>query len=162
MSIIALLQMDATVGDLNGNATRLSMLVKQAYDEGATIGVSTELAVCGYPPRDLLLEQDFVQRSLDVALNIRVPIPLLVGTPIPPHDDRSLPTNGVIRCGPVVASITTDKSSSVVAQKQLLPTYDVFDEARYFAAENRSGLARSIGGMTLGVTVCEDAWQSAG
>ena len=154
--------MDATVGDLNGNANRLSLLAQQAHDEGATIGVSTELAVCGYPPRDLLLEQDFIQHSLDVALNIRVPIPLLVGTPIPPQDDRSLPTNGVIRCGPDVASITADKSSRVVAQKQLLPTYDVFDEARYFAAENRSGLARSIGGMTLGVTVCEDAWQSAG
>lgn len=162
MSIIALLQMDATVGDLNGNAARLSQLAQQAHDAGATLGISTELAVCGYPPRDLLLEQDFVQRSLDTALDITAPMPLLIGTPIPPADARSLPTNGVIRCGPDVASITADKSSRVVAQKQLLPSYDVFDEARYFAAENRSGLARSIGGMTLGVTVCEDAWQSAG
>ena len=154
--------MDATVGDLSGNAERLSKLAKQAQTEGATIGISTELAVCGYPPRDLLLEQDFVQRSLDTALDIPVSIPLLVGTPIPSQDNRSLPTNGVIRCGPDVASITIDPSSRIVAQKRLLPTYDVFDEARYFAPENRSGLARSIGGMTLGVTVCEDAWQSAG
>ena len=49
-----------------------------------------------------------------------------------------------------------------MARKQLLPTYDVFDEARYFTPDNRSGLARSIGNLTLGVTVCEDAWQSAG
>lgn len=162
MSIIALLQMDATVGDLKGNADRLVKLALQAEQEGATIGVSTELAICGYPPRDLLLEKDFIQRSLDAALDIPIAMPLLVGTPIPPQDPRSLPTNGVVRCGSDVASITTDPSSRIVAQKQLLPTYDVFDEARYFAAENRSGLARSIGGMTLGVTVCEDAWQSAG
>ena len=162
MSIIALLQMDATVGDLNGNAGRLAKLALQAENEGASIGVSTELAICGYPPRDLLLEKDFIQRSMDAALGIPVDMPLLVGTPIPPMDSRSLPSNGVVRCGSDVASITTDRSSRIVAQKQLLPTYDVFDEARYFAAENRSGLARSIGGMTLGVTVCEDAWQSAG
>ncbi len=159
---IALLQLDPTVGDVDGNAARLLGLAGQANDAGADVAVSTELAVCGYPPRDLLLERDFVVRSSAAALSIRSPLPMLVGTPIPPDDERSLPSNGVIRCGPDIDGVTGGLSARLVAEKQLLPTYDVFDEARYFAAKNRSGLVRSIGGMTLGVTVCEDAWQSAG
>ena len=162
LSKVGLLQLDPTVGDLEQNSHRLARLAKQAEGAGAALGVSTELAVCGYPPRDLLMERDFVERSMDVALNIPTDLPVLVGTPIPAEDDRTLPTNGVVRAGPQVATITGDEHSRIVAEKQLLPTYDVFDEARYFAAKNRSGLARSIGGLTLGVTVCEDAWQSSG
>jgi NAD+ synthetase len=162
MSTIALLQLDPTVGDLRNNMLRLASLAQLAGDGGADLGVSTELAVCGYPPRDLLLERDFVHRSMDAALALESTIPVLVGTPVPPDDPRSLPTNGVVRCGPEFAAVTDDRHARVVAEKQLLPTYDVFDEARYFAPKNRSGLVRSIGSMTLGVTVCEDAWQSSG
>ena len=162
MSKVGLLQFDPTVGDLEQNCRRLTALAEQAERSGADVGVSTELAVCGYPPRDLLMERDFIHRSMDAALGIKTAIPVLIGTPIPAADERTLPTNGVVRSGPTSGSITDDVQSRIVAEKQLLPTYDVFDEARYFAAKNRSGLARSIGGLTLGVTVCEDAWQSAG
>ena len=162
MSKIGLLQFDPTVGDLELNVHRLSSLAQQAKQAGASVGVSTELAVCGYPPRDLLMERDFVHRSMTAALDMDAPLPLLIGTPIPAEDDRTLPTNGVVRSGTDAVSITNDEHGRIVAEKQLLPTYDVFDEARYFAAKNRSGLARSFGGLTLGVTVCEDAWQSAG
>ena len=160
--MIALLQVDPTVGDLAHNAARLEGLALLAAEHGAEVGVSTELAVCGYPPRDLLLEHDFIQRSLAAALGITSTIPLLVGTPLPAEDQRSLPTNGVVRCGPEFTSFTGNAQARVVAEKQLLPTYDVFDEARYFSAKNRSGLARSVGRLNLGVTVCEDAWQAAG
>lgn len=162
MSRIGLLQMDPTVGDLHNNIERLAALAKLAEKQGATLGVSTELAVCGYPPRDLLLEDDFIRRSLNTALSLESSLPLLVGTPLPAEDERALPTNGVVRCGPDSGSITGEQGGRIVARKQLLPTYDVFDEARYFAPDHRSGLARSIGNLTLGVTVCEDAWQSAG
>ena len=162
MSRIGLLQMDPTVGDLHNNSERLAGLAKLAEKEGAAIGVSTELAVCGYPPRDLLLENDFIRRSLNTALSLESSLPLLVGTPLPAEDERALPTNGVVRCGPDSGSITGERGGRIVARKQLLPTYDVSDEARYFAPDHRSGLARSIGHPTLGVTVCEDAWQSAG
>lgn len=162
MTKLALLQLDPTVGDLSGNTKRLEGLALLASNHGATVGVSTELAVCGYPPRDLLLERDFVTCSFEAALNVQSSLPLLVGTPVPADDDRSLPTNGVVRCDPENETITGEELARVVAEKQLLPTYDVFDEARYFAAKNRSGLARSFGNLTLGVTVCEDAWQSAG
>ena len=162
MTKLALLQLDPTVGDLSGNTKRLEGLALLASNHGATVGISTELAVCGYPPRDLLLERDFVTCSFEAALNVQSSLPLLVGTPVPADDDRSLPTNGVVRCDPENETITGEELARVVAEKQLLPTYDVFDEARYFAAKNRSGLARSFGNLTLGVTVCEDAWQSAG
>ena len=162
MTKMALLQFDPTVGDLEQNCRRLGALAAQAASAEALVAISTELAVCGYPPRDLLMERDFVERSMAAALNLEAPLPVLVGTPIPAEDDRTLPTNGVVRSGPAFASITGDDHGRIVAEKQLLPTYDVFDEARYFTPKNRSGLARSFGGFTLGVTVCEDAWQSAG
>ena len=162
MTRMALLQFDPTVGDLDQNGRRLSALAEQAASAGAKVGISTELAVCGYPPRDLLMERDFVERSMHAALNLSTPIPVLVGAPIPAEDERTLPPNGVVRSGPSFATITGDDQGRIVAEKQLLPTYDVFDEARYFTPKNRSGLARSFGGFTLGVTVCEDAWQSAG
>ena len=162
MTTIALLQFDPTVGDLDHNGRRLAALAQQALSGGAKVGISTELAVCGYPPRDLLMERDFVERSMTAALTLETPLPVLVGTPIPAEDERTLPTNGVVRAGPAFATITGDEQGRIVAEKQLLPTYDVFDEARYFTPKNRSGLARSFGGFTLGVTVCEDAWQSAG
>ena len=162
MTTIALLQFDPTVGDLDHNGGRLAALAHQALSGGAKVGISTELAVCGYPPRDLLMERDFVERSMTAALTLETPLPVLVGTPIPAEDERTLPTNGVVRAGPAFATITGDEHGRIVAEKQLLPTYDVFDEARYFTPKNRSGLARSFGGFTLGVIVCEDAWQSAG
>ena len=64
MTTIALLQFDPTVGDLDHNGRRLAALAQQALSGGAKVGISTELAVCGYPSRDLLMERDFVERSM--------------------------------------------------------------------------------------------------
>ncbi len=157
---IALLQGDSTVGDLQGNAKRLEALAELAASHGAVLGLSTELAICGYPPRDLLLQSDFVIKAQSKASNLSVSIPVLVGTPLAPEHEKQLPSNGVVRCGPTASSTTN--GTRVVAKKQLLPTYDVFDEARYFKPDNRPGIARTIAGLDLGVTVCEDAWQAAG
>ena len=84
MSKIALLQFDPTVGDLEQNCRRLSDLAQLAESHGAAVGVSTELAVCGYPPRDLLMERDFVEHSMEAALQVSTTLPVLIGTPIPP------------------------------------------------------------------------------
>tara|TARA_B100000963_G_scaffold122965_1_gene107290 strand:- start:5155 stop:6930 length:1776 start_codon:yes stop_codon:yes gene_type:complete len=160
--IIGLLQVDSTVGDLAGNAQRIEHLAKQASKNGAQLAVGTELSVCGYPPRDLLLQPDFITTSFATAKSLNVEIPVLVGTPIPAEQERNLPANGVVRAGTLNASPNGDKTNRVVAKKQLLPSYDVFDETRYFSPTNRSGICRSIGGIELGVTICEDAWQAAG
>ena len=130
MSTVALLQMDPTVGDVVLNAQRLSSLSELASKFGADVGISTELAVCGYPPRDLLLEHDFVQRSMQAALSVNSTIPLLVGTPLPADEPRSLPTNGVVRSGPEFTTVRDNHHARIVAEKQLLPTYDVFEIGR--------------------------------
>lgn len=162
MGVVSLLQMDPKVGDLTGNAQRLQALLEQAQQAGGQVGVSTELAICGYPPRDLLLESDFIASAMASALALPTSMPALIGTPLPPDEPRQRPANGVVRIGPSSGTITGHAEGHVVGKKQLLPTYDVFDEARYFEPANRTGLARSCGGLTLGVTVCEDVWQSAG
>ena len=160
--VIGLLQVDSTVGDLAGNAKRLESLARTAKNNGAKLAIATELAICGYPPRDLLLQPDFITTSFESAKSLNVDIPVLVGTPVPSENDRNLPANGVVRSGSLNASPNGDNTNRVVAKKQLLPSYDVFDETRYFSPANRSGICRSIGEVDLGVTVCEDAWQAAG
>jgi len=149
-SKIALLQANPVVGDISGNAEMISKLAKLAAEHGSSFAVTTELAISGYPPRDLLLQPDFIDECHRVASSLNTEIPVLVGTPVPAEDDRSLPGNGVVRAGDSVREIT---------RKQLLPTYDVFDEERYFEADERPGIARTIAGLDIGVTVCEDAWQ---
>ena len=150
---IALLQANPIVGDIQGNAELIRKLAKIASDSGASFAVTTELAISGYPPRDLLLQSDFVSECHNIAISLETDIPVLVGTPVPPNSERSLPGNGVVRAGDSVREIT---------RKQLLPTYDVFDEARYFESDERPGIARTIAGLDVGVTICEDAWQHCG
>ncbi len=155
-SIIALLQMNPTVGDITGNAQRLERFVQTAKANGALVSVSTELAICGYPPRDLLMQSSFVELAQQSALSLDVEIPSLIGTPTIPEHARGKPGNGVALLG-------NQAPVKIVARKQLLPTYDVFDEARYFDSDDRPGIARTLSGsLELGVTVCEDAWQVAG
>ena len=160
--IIGLLQVDSTVGDLAGNAARIESLAQTARQNGAKLAIATELAICGYPPRDLLLQPDFITSSFTSAKSLSVDIPVLVGSPIPSENERNLPANGVVRSGSLNASPNGDNTNRIVAKKQLLPSYDVFDETRYFSPAHRSGICRSIGDLNLGVTVCEDAWQAAG
>ncbi|MEC8670346.1 MAG: nitrilase-related carbon-nitrogen hydrolase, partial [Candidatus Thermoplasmatota archaeon] len=152
-SKIALLQANPVVGDIKGNSKIITEMAKLASENGASFAVTTELAISGYPPRDLLLQSDFVKECHDVASTLQTDIPVLVGTPVPPSSQRSLPGNGVVRAGDSVREVT---------RKQLLPTYDVFDEARYFEADERPGIARTIAGLDVGVTICEDAWQHCG
>lgn len=159
--MIGLLQVDPTVGDLTGNAKRLEQLSHLASKNGADVAVTTELAISGYPPRDLLLQDEFIRLAQQTAISLDVPLPVLVGTPIEAKTERQLPGNGVVRAGNKDA-VSKDGSSHILARKQLLPSYDVFDEARYFQPDNRSGIARTIAQLDLGVTVCEDAWQAAG
>ena len=126
------------------------------------MAITTELAISGYPPRDLLLQPDFIRMSQQQASSLSVNIPVLVGTPVSPDGERKLPGNGVVRAGPLSSYPNGEQTNRVVTRKQLLPSYDVFDETRYFQASNRSGICRTIGDLDLGVTICEDAWQAAG
>ena len=155
MTVIALLQIDPTVGDIKGNAERISRAASIAHEYGATLAVTPELAMSGYPPRDLLNHSGFVKRCLEQVHELSVDLPLIVGCPIPPETERTRPGNGAVRVIP-------NRPTRVVTQKQLLPTYDVFDEERYFHSDTKPGILRIVDGQSIGVTICEDAWQHAG
>ncbi len=155
MTVIALLQIDPTVGDIKGNAKRISRAASIAHENGADLAVTPELAMSGYPPRDLLNHGGFVNRCLEEVHDLKVNLPLIVGCPIPPETERTRPGNGAVRVIP-------NRPTRVVTQKQLLPTYDVFDEERYFHSDTKPGILRVVDGQSIGVTICEDAWQHAG
>ena len=153
--VVALLQLNPTVGDLAGNAAEVERAVALAAANGADLAVTSELVISGYPPRDLLRDPEFIQRCADVTAAIETPIPLIVGTPLPPTSDRQLPGNGSMR-------IVPGRKAKVATRKQLLPTYDVFDELRYFEPDKAPGILRLSENLSIGVTICEDAWQHAG
>ncbi len=153
--VVALLQLNPKVGDLEGNAAEVERAVALAAENGADMAITSELVISGYPPRDLLLDPAFVQRCAEVTSNIETPIPLIVGTPLPPTSDRNLPSNGTMRLVP-------GRKAKVATRKQLLPTYDVFDELRYFEPDKAPGILRLSDSLSIGVTICEDAWQHAG
>ncbi len=155
MTIVALLQLNHRVGDIDANVKSIENAVAIAHEKGAELAVSSELAISGYPPRDLLEKHGFIRRCIESAKSLQVSIPTIVGTPIPPEAERTKPGNGAVR-------IIPGRPTRVVTQKQLLPTYDVFDEERYFHPDSEPGILRLGDGQSIGVTICEDAWQHAG
>jgi NAD+ synthetase len=148
---IALAQINTTVGDFAGNVARILAAARAAPLD---LVLFPELAICGYMPRDLLLEPSFVdgcERALEEIARAKAP-PLLLGTVA----RASGPGKPLLN----VAVLVRDGRAEVVAEKRLLPTYDVFDERRYF----RPGVMRAplaIAGKRIGVTICEDVWTGA-
>jgi NAD+ synthetase len=153
---IGLLQLNATIGAFDKNRARLEGAYGEAVAKGAELVLAPELFLCGYPPRDLLLRDDFVQRGLDCleALAASVgDVPLITGyvDRNPERPGRALRNAAaVIQNGKVIHRV----------MKSLLPTYDVFDEDRYFEpAEKVAPL--EICGQKIAVTICEDIWNDA-
>ena len=151
---IALLQINPTVGDLAGNAGLIGAAAHEAGRRGADLAVTPELALVGYLPRDLLLNSGFVRQSWevlgDLASDLSGAPPVLVGIPEPnPHlEGRPLYNSAVLLRGGRL-----DQRF----RKSLLPTYDVFDEDRYFEAFLGPQML-NLGGRRLGVSICEDVW----
>jgi len=150
---IGILQLNFTVGDFAQNSERVLVGYGEAVGRGADLAVAPELGLCGYPPRDLLHRFDFLQahdRALRELAKKIGKVPLLIGgiekskekAGRPLHNSAFLLHQGKIR---------------VVARKALLPTYDVFDEDRYFEPGS-GGKPVRIGGVRVGVTICEDIW----
>lgn len=155
MTVIALLQLDPTVGDIVGNIALVEAAALKAAEVGADMAVTSELVISGYPPRDMLMDAAFVSACEAASMEVKSPIPLLIGTPLSAGKERQKPFNGVVR-------VADSRTSKVVARKQLLPTYDVFDEGRYFQPDDGPGIDRSLQGASVGITICEDAWQHIG
>jgi NAD+ synthase (glutamine-hydrolysing) len=150
---IALGQINPTIGDFSGNSRKIVESARQARALGAHMVLFPELAVCGYPPRDLLEKPAFVTRSQQVVEEIARAVPeiaVICGFVSPAK----------VETGKTVmnsAALLRDGRVEFVQSKMLLPTYDVFDELRYFAPATSQKLFPFCG-RQLAVTICEDAW----
>jgi NAD+ synthase/NAD+ synthase (glutamine-hydrolysing) len=149
---IALAQFNPTVGDFAGNSSRIISLSEKAKQRGADLAVFSELCLCGYPPNDLLERPAFIDRNHKElkALAKALTIPSVVGFVgrVKNGTGKSIANKAAMLCG---GKIVFEQS------KMLLPTYDVFDESRYFhPAEKQQVL--EFHGEALGLTICEDAW----
>ncbi|HEY7658870.1 MAG TPA: NAD+ synthase [Burkholderiales bacterium] len=150
---IAIAQMNATVGDLSGNIARIEDFARRARGQGANLVVTPELAVCGYPPEDLLLRADFLEACQhamdDLAQRVR-DITLVVGHPRV-AGGKCYNSASIVQNGKIVGTY----------DKQRLPNYTVFDEERYFDPGTASCVC-AVNGVNFGVNICEDAWGAQG
>jgi NAD+ synthase (glutamine-hydrolysing) len=150
---IALGQINPTVGDFSGNARKMVDFSRRARAEGAGLILFPELAVCGYPPRDLVERPSFVAHNRESVERIAVDtagIAVICGlvTPALPDAERSAMNS---------AALLVDGKVRFIQSKMLLPTYDVFDEMRNFAPAKQQELF-SFCGNRMALTICEDAW----
>ena len=146
---LALAQLNAVVGDLDGNREKILEYVSEAGSVGADLIVFPELATTGYPPEDLLLRPSFVRAAHDSLEKIAAAahgIVAFVGTP---WFERDLAN---------ACAVCADGRVQAVYRKHFLPNYGVFDEHRYFA-EGRELVLVRFGDATFGPTICEDVWQ---
>jgi NAD+ synthase (glutamine-hydrolysing) len=150
---IAIAQINCTVGDLSGNCRKIKAYIAQAQNAGCDIVSFPELAICGYPPEDLLLKPKFIQDNLNALKGLtkgRHGIISVVG-----FVDRD--PHGLYNA----AAVISGGGIRGVYRKMLLPNYGVFDERRYFLSGSTIQLYR-IGEVIFGVNICEDIWSVQG
>lgn len=150
---IAIAQINCTVGDLSGNTAKILEYCQQARDAGAVLVVTPELALCGYPPEDLLLRDGFYNDCAAALSRLasRVHgVTLVVGHP---HRFGGQRYNA--------ASVVQDGRVIETYHKHTLPNYTVFDEERYFASGTQACVFR-VAGVSFGVNICEDSWGPQG
>jgi NAD+ synthase (glutamine-hydrolysing) len=155
---IALAQVNLTVGDFAGNAARIRERVERARAAGAGLVLFPELSLCGYPPRDLLDQPEFLARAEAALRDLAQPaewsrgVAFVVGFP---EVAKDAPPPGLYNA----AALVEGGRVVAVGRKSLLPTYDVFDETRYFLASPGSTAALVEGvDLRIGLSVCEDIW----
>ena len=151
---IALAQINTTVGDLTGNAARIAEYARRAQAAGADLVVYPEMAVCGYPPEDLLFKDHFVRDNLKVLRGLAKTFRRqagVVGFVDRDRQGRIFNAAAVLAAGRIAG----------VYHKQALPNYGVFDEKRYFT-EGRTGGLFQRNNVLFGVSVCEDIWMEDG
>jgi NAD+ synthase/NAD+ synthase (glutamine-hydrolysing) len=152
---IALGQINTTVGDLAGNTDLIARRAREAAERGAEMAVFPELAINGYPPRDLVEKESFLDRTEEQLNRLAretadLPLAIIcgyVGRSHSPTGKRAANCAAILERGEIVFRQT----------KVLLPTYDVFDEARYFVPGERESLF-AFRGRRVALTICEDAW----
>ncbi|HEX9149483.1 MAG TPA: NAD+ synthase [Thermoanaerobaculia bacterium] len=151
---VAVAQIDTTVGDFRGNSEKIVAYGRRAEERGADLVLFPELAVCGYPPKDLLDRRSFLREAEHAADRIARAsgtATWLYGAVL---SNRARTGRAVFN-----AAVAARRGKRVGEyHKRLLPTYDVFDEGRYFEPGRRPPLVLRVKGMRVGVTICEDIW----
>ena len=153
----AIAQLNPIIGNIKGNAQQIKENAILAVQAGANLLLTPELSLCGYPPKDLLLRKSFIQDMQVELEKLAQEIPpqlyLLVGTVTPN------PLAFQVGKKPLYNSVALVNDGAVkqVFHKRLLPTYDVFEEDRYFSSGNQPNYFQ-IGNLKIGVTICEDLW----
>jgi NAD+ synthase/NAD+ synthase (glutamine-hydrolysing) len=152
---IAVAQFNATVGDLTGNVERIIACAVAAKARGAQVLLTPELALCGYPPEDLLLRPDFYRacsRALDdLARRIEESAPGLAAVVGHPEEHAGRRFNA--------ATVIENGQKKAVYRKMRLPNYEVFDEKRYFEAGSEACVVM-LGGVRFGINICADIWEA--
>ena len=157
---IAACQLNLSVGDLLGNKEKILSAYANAQEKGSDIAVFTELAVCGYPPEDLLLKRGFVHDTQEMLKEIAS------------HTSDCVAVLGFVN-GQAAAADPVKRTSNAAAvcfngkvvgtySKRALPDYGVFDEERYFSPGNESLQIYEVCGVNIGITICEDIWRPKG
>jgi len=149
---IALAQFNPTVGDFEGNRARIVEMARAAKSGGAELAVFSELCLCGYPPQDLIERPSFQARNEKelALLASEIALPSVVGFVGKAQDDTGKPVANS-------AALIARGKVLFEQRKMLLPTYDVFDESRYFQPAHTQ-FTFPLGRDTLGITICEDIW----
>ncbi len=151
---IAIGQINPTIGDFAGNANRIIDYIKRAHREGADLAVFPEMCVCGYPPMDLLDHVSFVEANLKALRSIQQRAPAGIGIVLG-YVDKNRASSGK----PLVNAVSLIQNGEVLftQTKSLLPTHDVFDEARYFEPADQRRIV-AFAGQQIGIAICEDIW----
>jgi len=146
---IALIQTNPLIGDFSGNVTRMIELAGRAREVGCELAVFPELAVSGYPPRDLLERPAFINAQNEPLIELAKKISgisIICGVALKNRGKTGKPLyNGAL--------LIRDGKISGAAAKRLLPSYDVFDETRYFEPGKMSSVIE-VDGLRIGVTIC--------
>lgn len=150
---IALCQINTTVGDFEGNAAKILAGLKRAEAQGAHLALFPELAVCGYPPRDLLENPSFIQKNLETVEYIARQTGQVAAVVGFVSKNATLKGRALFNS----AGLLHQGRVQFVQHKALLPEYDVFDEARHFEPAPRQEVVE-LQGVKLGLTLCEDLW----
>jgi NAD+ synthase (glutamine-hydrolysing) len=176
---VAMAQLDLVVGDLEGNVERILRALSRAEAAGAQLCVFPELAITGYPPEDLLLKAGFVadnESALDEVARATRDCAAVVGyvQRLPRESGQMVgeaSTGAETRAGSWAdrrphlanaAAVCVGGQVAGVYRKRLLPNYSVFDEQRWFSPGDQPAVLYRLGGVVMGVSICEDVWADAG